>query len=126
MNQIKAITYACTIFDHYGKQVLVWYLRSNGTPVDKTKIENMDLSNIIVMLYTHKIIDDSIKVKIMEVTGIRNSFIHHGAFIKTTSGKRKEFDNAARHALECVKFIKAKLDEELKKNQQSYSQNLII
>jgi hypothetical protein len=59
----KPITYACTIFEHYGKQVLVWYFRSNGTPIDKEKIDYMELANIIVMLYTHKIIDDSIKVK---------------------------------------------------------------
>ena len=63
----KAITYACTIFEHHGKQVLVWYFRSNGTPVDKEKIDYMELANIIVMLYTHNIIDDSIKVKIFKL-----------------------------------------------------------
>ncbi len=113
----KAITYACAIFEYYGKQLLFWYFASNGTSVSREKIDGIELTSIIVMLYTHKIIDDSTKTKICNVKRMRNSFIHEGGSIKLTSLRRKEFDTATKHALTCVKFIKTKHDEEWKKQQ---------
>jgi hypothetical protein len=52
----KAITYACAIFEYYGKQLLFWYFGSNGTPVSREKVDGIELTSIIVMLNTAKIV----------------------------------------------------------------------
>jgi hypothetical protein len=68
----KAITYSCTVFEYYGKQVLVWYFAENNTPVSKDRLEGISLEPTIIMLYTHRIIDDHINGKILEVKKLRS------------------------------------------------------
>lgn len=29
----KAISYSCTVFEYYGKQILVWHFKKNSTPL---------------------------------------------------------------------------------------------
>jgi hypothetical protein len=49
----KAISYSCTVFEYYGKQILLWHFKNIGTPVGEKKLKD-SLQSIIILLYTHK------------------------------------------------------------------------
>ena len=55
----KLFSYACSVFEYYARQILLWHFNENNTPVSKDKLEHLTLETIIVMLYTHKIINQS-------------------------------------------------------------------
>ena len=106
----KAISYSCTVFEYYGKQILVWYFKKNNTPVSKDRLERFSLESTIIMLYTHKIIDDNIKTKILEVTGLRNRFIHEDYAIRLSSEQIKEAKRITLVALQSLNFLKTIYD----------------
>src|SRR5215211_1913916 len=56
----KAMTYSCAVFEYYGKQILLWHFKDVKRAVGKTKLERMSLNSVIIMLYTHGIIGESV------------------------------------------------------------------
>jgi hypothetical protein len=63
----KAISYSCTVFEYYGKQILLWHFKNIGTPVGKKKLKDLSPHSIIDLLYNHRIIDETTYNKILEV-----------------------------------------------------------
>jgi len=103
----KAVTYGCTIFEHFGKLVLISHFRKIERPIGKDRIKYMTLEAVIIMLYTAKLIDDPIYNAILRVKDVRNDFIHEDASIKFTPEQQEVARKSSDHALVCVKFIKA-------------------
>lgn len=101
----KAITYACAVFEYYGKEILWKYFKKQGTPVKKSKL-GFGLSSTIVMLYTHKRINHSIYSKMLAIISVRNAFMHRGKLIEIPSKLLEEAERKTPKALECVKEIK--------------------
>lgn len=103
----KAISYSCSVFEYYGKQILLWYFKKNDTPVDVDRVGRFTLEYTILMLYTHKIIDGSTKIKIFQVTKMRRKFIHEDYSIRLSSEQIEEAKKITPVALESVKSLKA-------------------
>jgi ribosomal protein L14E/L6E/L27E len=60
------------------------------------------------MLYTHKIIDESMYNKIEEVKNY--VFQHEDRSIRYSSDQAQEAERIINNALDCVKFLKTKYD----------------
>ena len=105
----KAISYSCTVFEYYRKQILVWHFKKNNTPVSKEKLNAFSLVDTIISLYTHRIIDDG--TKILEVAGLRNKFIHQDYAIRLSSEQIIEAKRITDVALESLNILKTIYDD---------------
>jgi hypothetical protein len=106
----KAISYSSTVFEYYGKQILVWHFKKNNTPVSKEKLETFSLVATIISLYTHKIIDDGTKIKLLKVTHLRNKFIHQDYAVRLSSDQIIESKRTTDVALESLNILKTIYD----------------
>jgi hypothetical protein len=102
----KAITYSCTVFEYYGKQILLRHFKNAKTPVSKCQLKHLNLESVIIMLYTHNIIKETIYIKILEVKGLRNKFIHHDRAVKFSSQQIEQSKDITCKGLECIEFLK--------------------
>jgi hypothetical protein len=58
----KAYVMGCTLLESYGSKVLKEYFNINGLIVGNDQVNSMHFQTIILMLYTHKIIDKALFV----------------------------------------------------------------
>jgi hypothetical protein len=107
----KAISFSCTVFEYYGKQILVWHFKNIGTPVGKKKLKELSLHSIVVLLYTHKIIDETTYNKILEVKAIRNDFVHDEHSIRFPSEQLQKAERTTIKAMDCIISLKAIFDD---------------
>jgi hypothetical protein len=105
----KALSLSCTAFGHYGKEILLSQLKDTRTATSK-KFERINLNCVIIMLYTHKIIDESMYNKIEKVRKLRNVFQHEDRTIRYSLDQAQEAERIIDNALDCVKFLKIKYD----------------
>jgi hypothetical protein len=89
---------------------LLWHFKNIGTPVGEKKLKDLSLQSIIILLYTHKIIDETTYNKILEVKGIRNDFVHDERFIRFSSEQLQKTERITIKALDCIMFLKTKYD----------------
>ncbi len=101
----KLVSYACTVFEYYGKQILLWHFKKNNTPVDKDKIKSITLHCTIVMLYTNNLIDEPTYSKMMKVKELRNDFIHHDYSITYSSEFLVKMKSNGNLAFDCIRFL---------------------
>ena len=110
----KAMTYSCAVFEYYGKQILVWHFNDIKRPIGKSKLERMSLNPVIMMLYTHEIINESVYNDMIQVKELRNKFIHEDRSVKISSEQfidsNKNPDKMVDKALGCAIFLKAKYE----------------
>jgi len=106
----KLFSYACSVFEYYGRQILVWQFNKNNTPVSKDKLQHITLETIIVMLYTHKIIDQPTYTKIIEVKNFRNDFIHENYSVTYTPAILKDAESKSKFAFESIETLKKVYD----------------
>lgn len=102
----KLLSYACTIFEYYGKQILIWHFKKNDTPISKDRIKYLTLEAVIIMLYTNKLIDQSIHTKIIQVKELRNDFIHEDYSFTYSMEDAKKMKLTSALAIECVTFMR--------------------
>jgi hypothetical protein len=102
----KLLSYACTIFEYYGKQILLWNFKRNNTPIGKDRIKHLTLEVVIIMLYTHKLIDQTIHTKMIQVKDIRNDFIHEDYSISYSMEDAVKMKSTSAFAIDCVIFLK--------------------
>jgi hypothetical protein len=43
----KLFSYACSVFEYYARQILVWHFNENKTPLSKDKLEHITLETIL-------------------------------------------------------------------------------
>jgi hypothetical protein len=104
----KAISLSCTLFQNYGREILLWQSNNRGTRVAKKQLEH--LKSIICELYAQNIIDQTIYKKINDVRNLRNELQHTDRAINYSSSQAEEAEKIIDNALECLKFLKRKYD----------------
>jgi hypothetical protein len=110
----KLFSYACTVSEYYGKQILFWHFKKNNTPVGKDKIKGITLQSIIIMLYSNGLIDEPTYSKIMKVKELRNDFIHEDYSITYSSGFLEKMKSNGYLAFDCISFLKKVYEESIK------------
>jgi hypothetical protein len=103
----KAISLSCTLFQNYGKEILL--SRSKNTSIRVPK-KRLSLAYIICELYAQNIIDRTIYDKINKVKEVRNEFQHEDMAIRYSSSQAEAAETIINQALECITFIKSKFD----------------
>jgi hypothetical protein len=78
----KAYSLGSTLFESYGKKILAKYFHNIDLDVMHGKIERMNLQTVILMLYTHKVIDKEFYLELTEIIKIRNKLIIHADITK--------------------------------------------
>ena len=104
----KAISLCCTLFQKYGKEILL--LHSKKTGVDITKKQLKRLETIICELYTRNIIDKTIYEKLNNTRNLRNELQHEDRAIRYSMNQAKEAENVIDQAIECLRLLKGKYD----------------
>lgn len=110
----KLVSYACTVFEYYGKQILLWHFKKNNTPVGKDKIKSITLHSTIVMLYTNNLIDEPTYSKIMKVKELCNDFIHEDYSITYSSEFLEKMKSNGNLAFDCIRFLKKVYEDTVK------------
>ena len=100
----KSISLACTMFQHYGREILI-----NKYAVSKKALE--DLNDIINILYGRNIIDKTINDNIHDARKLRNELQHKDRSIKYTSDQALAASNIVENALTGLKFLKTEYEK---------------
>jgi hypothetical protein len=103
----KALTYTCAVFEHYGKQILLRHFQENKKQVGGDRLERLTLESVIVMLYTHSIINEPVYSKMFGVTHLRNMYMHRGRGIKFSPDQLQKADEVTNVGLDCLKTLKS-------------------
>ena len=104
----KAISLSCTLFQNYGKEILLSQSQKTGVSIAKKQLERLE--PIISELYTRNIIDKTIYDKLNNVRDLRNELQHEDRAIKYSSNQAQEAENVIDQAIECLKLLKNKYD----------------
>jgi hypothetical protein len=104
----KAISLSCTLFQNYGKEVLLSQSQKTGASIAKEQLERLDPT--IFELYTRNIIDKIIYDKLNNVRKLRNKLQHGDRAIKYSSSQAQEAENIIAQAIECLKLLKSKYE----------------
>ena len=73
----KAYVMGCTLLESYGSKVLKKYFEINGITVANDQVNSIHFQTVILMLYTHKIIDNVLFCRMTKINKIRNNLIVH-------------------------------------------------
>ena len=73
----KAYVMGCTLLESYGSKVLKKYFEINGLTVANDQVNSIHFQTVILMLYTHKIIDNVLFCRMTKINKIRNNLIVH-------------------------------------------------
>jgi hypothetical protein len=107
----KTVTYACSVFEYCGLQILVWESKKKGNTLPQNVTE-WGLSKVINVLFSSKILTDtSVKSKMHCIRSLRNSFVHEEYSLRLSSGMVQKVDAFIDDIINCTAFIKAKYDE---------------
>jgi hypothetical protein len=74
---LKAYPLGCTLFESFGVKILKEHFDINNVHVGIERIDRIGLQNVLVMLYTHKIITKSEYDDMININSIRNKLIIH-------------------------------------------------
>jgi len=103
----SGFTNSVTYFEHWGYWKLRWYCIQNKVSI-KTKLRNLHVSNLVLILYLLKLIDQKTYSRIYKVIKERNKLVHPGrAGISYRDRKKK--DRAVEllnDAKTCIKKLK--------------------
>jgi hypothetical protein len=102
----KAISLSCTVFGHYGKEILLYHSKKTGILVSKLG----RLESIICLLYDHNLIDQTIYNKIEGVRKLRNIMQHEDRSFKFSSFQAQEAETIIINSLDCIKLLKIKYE----------------
>jgi len=72
----KAFALCSTVYEFLAKNILIYHFKRIDLTVNDGRIQNLGLDTAITMLYTHKLIDQSIYSDMVSVNKVRNNFIH--------------------------------------------------
>jgi hypothetical protein len=104
----KGISLSCTLFQNYGKEILLSHYKKTGVNIAKKQLSHLE--SIIRELYTQNIIDKTIYDKLNNVRNLRNELQHEDRAIKYSSDQADEAENIIDQAIECLKLLKSKYD----------------
>jgi len=107
----KTVTYACSVFEYCGQQILFWHSKNKGDPLPIDKVRGWSLHKIIETLLKRRIITDLEAAKLHCIRGLRNEFIHEDYSIKLTSKMAQKIDVHTDDIIEHTAKLKAVYDE---------------
>lgn len=84
----KTVTYACSVFEYCGQEILIWdsnMKKDKQDPLNPEEVSKWSLHRIIEQLFRCKIITDLDAAKLHCIRGLRNEFVHKDYSIKLTS-----------------------------------------
>jgi hypothetical protein len=104
----KAISLSCTLFQNYGKEILLSQSKKTGVSIAKKQLKRLE--PIICELYRRNMIDKTIYDKLNNLRNLRNELQHEDRVIKYSSNQAQEAENVINQAIECLKLVKSKYD----------------
>lgn len=108
----KTLTLACSVFEHYGKQILVWHSKKTSNPLSPQNVAKLDLFSVIYQLFSCEILKDmNVKSKMHSIRCLRNSFIHEGYSLKLSSDIAQQVDVSTQDIINCTALLKAEHDK---------------
>jgi hypothetical protein len=81
----KTVTYACSVLEYCGQQILIWHTKNIGNPLPVDVVRDWKLFRVINELFKYEKITDSESAKLHCIRGLRNEFVHEDFSIKLTS-----------------------------------------
>jgi hypothetical protein len=81
----KTVTYACSVLEYCGQQILIWHTKNIGKPLSIEEVHNWKLHAVIEKLLKYNIITDPDAAKLHCIRGLRNEFVHEDYSIKLSS-----------------------------------------
>jgi hypothetical protein len=107
----KTVTYACSMLEYCGQQILIWHSKNKSDPLPIEEVRGWSLHKIIEMLLKRRIITDSEAAKLHCIRGLRNEFVHEDYSIKLTSKMAQKIDVHNDDIIEHTAKLKAVYDE---------------
>ncbi|MDQ4050150.1 MAG: DUF4145 domain-containing protein [Thermoproteota archaeon] len=107
----KTVTYACSVLEYCGQQILIWDSRNKGDPLPIDQVCGWSLHTIIETLFKRKIITDADAAILHSIRGLRNDFIHEDYSIRLTSRVLQKIDSHNDDMINYTATLKAVYDE---------------
>ncbi len=107
----KTVTYACSVLEYCGQQILIWYTKNIGNPLPVNVVCDWKLHKVIEKLLECEIITDSDAAKLHCIRGLGNEFVHEDYSLKLTSRIAQKIDAHNEDIINYTAKLKAVYDE---------------
>jgi hypothetical protein len=113
-NYYEALSLACSFFQDFGREILLWHLRNSVNSISESKVKKMKLQIITQELYDRKLIDKPTYDKMNDVRQLRNEFQHDDLAFKITSSQAQKAEDMVTKAIDCVRTLKTHYETKIK------------
>jgi hypothetical protein len=72
----KAFTLCDSLYESFGKNILVVHFKERHLSLNSNRIEKLGIQSVILMLYTHKLIEEGTYSQMLSVNSVRNELVH--------------------------------------------------
>jgi hypothetical protein len=107
----NTVTYACSVFEYCGQQILIWHTKNTVNPLTAKKVKDWKLQRVINELHNRKLITDTEANKLHSIRDLRNDFVHEDLSIKITSTIVKKVNALNDDIIYHVGYMKEKYDK---------------
>jgi hypothetical protein len=110
-NYYEALSLACSFFQDYGKEILLWDSQLTGNQISGKKLGRLE--SIICELHNRNLIDKTTYDKMNEVRLLRNDFQHNGLAFKYSSSQAQNAEDKTTMAIDCINVLKTNYDSKI-------------
>jgi hypothetical protein len=108
----KTVTYACSVLEYCGQQILLWNSIKNNTtnPLTVEEVKEWKLFRVINELLKYRLITSTEATKLHEIRDLRTDFVHEDYAIKITSATAGKVNALNNDIIHYVGYIKEMYD----------------
>ena len=110
-NYYEALSLACSFFQDYGKEILLWDSQLTGNQISGKKLGRLEY--IICELHNRNLIDKTTYDKMNEVRLLRNDFQHNGLAFKYSSRQAQDAEDKTTMDIDCINVLKTNYDSKI-------------
>lgn len=72
----KAFVLCVSLYESFGKNILIRHFKTNKLSLNPEKIYKLTMNSVIMLLYTHRIINEGVYSDMIDVYKVRNDLTH--------------------------------------------------
>lgn len=72
----KAFVLCVSLYESFGKNILIRHFKTNKLTLNPKKIYKLTMNSVIMLLYTHRIINEGVYSDMIDVSKVRNDLTH--------------------------------------------------